>query len=328
MLQPRHAVLLFLSLLVVVPAASAAPEAGRGVRFAFLPTKAFQAKPVTVRVAVRPLAARCTLAVRYADGSHQRGLAPTRARRGVASWRWTVPVTADAGPATVSASCRGAGRVTRRLVVVGGTELPPSVRLVVERQGWTQRNMRIGSHVSYGIVFANPDPNHDATSVRFLLNFVDATGRVIASRTHSFAGVAAGSSYALGSYLSLSTQTPIARTEVVIQAAKPAPKRLHFPALQNVVLQPTGSTDPGWLNAVFGELVNSHPTLRLSRARLSIVIFDQAGAVVGGGSASVWTDLPPGARVLFSAQSSFKSIPIDRAAAWQITVEPQWTNPD
>lgn len=320
------ALLLFASLTLAAPA-GAALDARTSLRFSFVPQKAWQEKDASVEIAVRPAGARCSLAVRYADGGTQPGLAPVRATSGRARWTWQVPRSADAGPATVTVACRGVGRRSRTMVVVGGTAVPTP--LVVERQGFTQRNNKFGggSNVGYGLMIANPDPAHDAVEVGVLINFLEAGGRVLGSRTDRVAGIAAGSTYALGGQMSLLTQLPVTRLEVVLLSSKRVPRALHFPSLVAVAVEPS-LFDRGWVGAVAGEVVNSHPRLTLRNARLSIVVMDAAGLILGGGSTSTFTPLPPGARVLFKAQSGFSTIPLDRAAATHVSIEPSWAAPD
>lgn len=321
----RAPLVITLLALFLAPAAGGASQARLG--FAAIPTKVFQDKEATVEIVVRPAGARCTLSVRYADGSRQPGLAAVRAVRGRARWTWQVPQSADAGPAKVTASCRGVGSRSRTMVVVGGTTV--QARLSIRDMGFTQRSEKYGggSFVSYGIVLENPAVAYDAVGVGLLINFLNAEGRVLGSKTQSVAGVAAGSEYGVGGSMSLLTQIPVTRLEVVVTASKRMPKALHFPAITAVGIEPA-SFDAGWVGAVAGEIINEHPRLTLTRAVISIVIRDAAGTIVGGGTASTFTTLLPGTRILWKATSGFKSIPITSASSTQISIEPTWAAPD
>jgi hypothetical protein len=323
----RTAVLLpVLALLGAAPAA-AAPDAATGVRFAFAPAKVQQEKQARVTLAVTPRTARCTLAVRYADGSVQRGLGARTAVAGAITWTWRVPASADGGPARVTAACGKAGTARRTIVIVGQTTVP--VRLAVVDHGYTQRNDRYGtgSTVSYGVMVKNPSATQDATTVTVLLNFLDGSGRIVGSKTDRLAGVAAGATYGLGGYMTLLTQEPVARLEIAITSATYVKRALHFPGIQNVAPEPD-RFEPEWVGAVAGEIVNGHPTHTLARALVSIVLTDSEGVILGGGTAFVSTALPPGTRVLFKGMSGYRSIPVERVAATIVTVEPTWQAPD
>jgi hypothetical protein len=312
----------FLVALALAPGAGAAAS----MRFSSAPAKLWQDKEAAVVIAVRPAGVRCSLTVRYADGSTQKGLATVRAANGRARWSWRVPVTADAGAAKLTAWCRGVGKLTRTVVVVGGTQVRAKVR--VRESGWTQRNARFGtsSSVSYGIVLENPDLDYDAVSINLLINLVNAEGRILASKTELVAGVAAGTEYALGGYIQMPNQIPVARLELVITSSSRAQRTLHFPATVAVGFE-QATYDPGWVSAVAGELVNGHARLTLSRAKLSIVVRSPEGTIVGGSTAYVSVPLLPGTRVLWKAQTGLSSIPIDQAGSAQISIEPTWTAP-
>jgi hypothetical protein len=312
----------FLAALALAPAAGAAAS----LRFASAPAKVWQDKQATVAVAVRPAGARCTLSVRYADGSTQKGLPLVRAAKGRARWTWTVPVTADAGLARLTAWCRGVGKVRRTMVVIGATAVRAKVR--VRDSGWTQRNNRSGpgSTISYGVVLENPDLDYDAVSIKLLVNFVDAGGRITGSKTDSVAGVAAGSEYALGGSMQMPNQIPVARLELVIISSSRSPRALHFPATTAIGFE-QASFDPGWVSAVHGELVNGHGLLTLSRAKISVIVRSPEGTILGGATAYVSVALLPGTRVLWKVQTGLKSIPIERAASTQISIEPTWRAP-
>lgn len=315
-------VLALLAALALVPAAGAAAS----LRFSSAPAKAWQDKQATVVIAVRPAGVRCTLTVRYADGSAQKGLAAVKAVGGKARWTWKVPVTADAGPARLTAWCKGVGKRTRTMVVVGGTAV--QAKLTLRGSGWTQRPDKFGpgSTVSYGIVLENPDVAYDAVGVNLLVNFLNAEGRILGSKTQSVAAVAAGGEYLAGGSMSLLTQVSVTRLEIVVTASKRAPKSLHFPTITAIGIEPS-RFDPGWVGGIAGEVINEHPRLTLARVRVSVVVRDAAGVILGGSSTYVSTALLPGTRVLWKATAGLKSIPIERASSAQVSLEPTWTAP-
>ena len=91
------------------------------LRFSFVPQRAYQGQSAAVSVLVKPAHARCTLAVRFADGSSQPGLTAVRAAQGKAAWTWSLAQSAVPGPAKATVSCGRSGTLSRTFTVVGGT---------------------------------------------------------------------------------------------------------------------------------------------------------------------------------------------------------------
>ena len=296
------------------------------LRFSFVPQRAYQGQSAAVSVLVKPANARCTLAVRFADGSSQPGLSPVRAAQGKAAWTWSLAQSAVVGAAKATVSCGRSGTLSRTFTVVGGTV--EHSKLVITAQGFSQRpaSFGSGSSVSYGIVLDNPSSSADAQSVTVLVNFLDASDHVLQTTTTSVPAIAAASSFNVGGSASLPSTTPVSRLEVVVQTGSYAPHTLRIPAVDNV--QVVASTyDPGWVGAVNGEIVNEHPTDVLTNAQLSIVLYDAAGHVVGGGTGVVFAALPPGTRSFFSATSGFSAVPIQSASTAAISIEPTYKAP-
>ena len=301
------------------------------LRFSYTPTRAYQGLPVALSVLVKPTGTTCTLAVRYADGSRQPGLHPIHAGQGTAAWTWQLGQFAPAGSARATVACGRSGTLTSRFTVVGSTVVGRTVshsKLKIADQGFSQRpdSYDAGSSVSYGVVLHNPSPSADAQNVSVLVNFVDATDHVLQSATTNVPVIGAASSFNLGGNESLPVQTPVARLEIVVQTGSYSAHALHVPAVQNVhVLAST--YEPGWVSEVDGEVVNDDPTSVLTNAQLSIVLYNAAGAIVGGGTGMMFSALPPGTRAFFSASSGFAPIPIVDASIAAISVEPTYEKP-
>jgi hypothetical protein len=122
-----------------------ASGAGRSwsVRFNFVPQRAFQGQPAAISVLVKPANARCTLAVRYVDGTIQDGLGTTHAVAGRAGWKWSLSQNAPAGLAKASVQCGRSGNLSRTFTVVGGSI--SHVSLSVVTSGYSQRPDRYGA---------------------------------------------------------------------------------------------------------------------------------------------------------------------------------------
>jgi hypothetical protein len=301
------------------------------LRFSYAPLRAYQGLTAAVSVLVKPNGTTCTLAVRYADGSHQPGLHPIHAGQGTAAWTWQLGQFAPAGSARATVSCGRSGTLTSRFTVVGSTVVGRTVshsKLTIADQGFTQRPDAYdgGSAVSYGVVLSNPSPSADAQNVSVLVNFVDATDHVLQSATTNVPLIGAASTFNLGGSESLPVQTPVTHLEIVVQTGSYVAHAFHVPAVHNVHIV-ASTYAPGWVNEVDGEVVNDDPIDVLTNAQLSIVLYDAAGAIVGGGTGMMFSALPPGTRAYFSATSGFSSIPLVNASVAAISLEPTYQKP-
>jgi hypothetical protein len=285
-----------------------------------MPPKAAQGQVVTISVTA-PTGKRCYLVVRYADSAAE-SPAGAVSRHGRAVWHFRVSATAALGTASATVQCGTGGATSHPFTVVG-----PLVRLklLVDKSGFSQKNSPLGgSTVSYGLILSNPSPSQDAVDTYVLVNFVDATNRVVGSVSTTVSLVGAGSKYALGDSMSLRTQDPVARLEITLRTRGVQPKRTYpQPSLQRVSILP-GSYDTAYVGEVDGEVLNDHPTLTLTRATFSVVNLDAGGQVTGGGTGYVYSPLPSGAREVFLAQSGFTSIPYSRAASAVISISPTY----
>ena len=320
----RIATVLLPLCLVAALAASTATARASSLRFSFLPSRMLQGGEVAVRVAVRPRAARCSLAVLYRGGGTQSGLPAVQARKGVAEWRWTVPLDTQAGLARVTASCKGAGRVTAKVLVVG--QLIP-VKVDVVKRGFSIRPLPYGgTTVSYGLMLHNESKNQDALQVNVLVNFVMADNKLLGSESSNVGLIPAGGDYAYGDELTFPEGAPIDRLEVVVQVGAHGKPGALPPAIANLRVLPD-PYDPGFVGSVEGELINDQPALELWNARLSTVVFDAAGNILGGGTGYAFQTLPPGTREFIKLTMGLKAIPITRAASAVVSVDPSWRQP-
>jgi hypothetical protein len=311
----RNLLLTAVAALTLTASAAASLDAGASVRFGFAPQRAFQGQPASFTVVVRPTGTRCAASVRYADRSVQR-LPGARARAGKATWRWKVPAQVKQGDATISVSCGRAGKATRNFKVAG----PPSApaRVIVRKNGFSQRVVGPSRRVSYGIELHNPSPENDALDVTVLVNFVDATNRVVNTTDVRVDVIGAGTVYYLGDGTSIPDATPVSKLEIVTRIGGQQPKRKTGPAYADVLVQAQLS-DPAWVGAVVGQVENDHPTMLLRRAQISAVIYDSAGNVIGGSRGSSNGELLPGVRAYFQASSGANSVPFDRAAGASVS---------
>jgi hypothetical protein len=326
----RPATVLCLTVLALtVVGASGAQGESSSLRFLSTSKHAFPGELAQATIRVRPAGVRCTLAVRYADGSAQAGLKAVRAAGGRAKWAWRVSDNVGTGNARLTATCAKAGRVTRLLPVVGA--IVPA-RINVEKSGFSIRpGRRSGAELTYGLLLRNQSPNQDAYDITVLVNMVDDSNRLWGSKTTQIVGIPAGQTFGMGDALGFSGPPPVTRLEVVIQVGgrAPATKRPPYlatmPTTRDVVFEP--DSDPQWVGAIKGELITQHPKLILARTRLSAVVLDHFGNVVGGARGTSSAQLPPGARVVFAMTSAVTGVPMLKAAVAVISYEPSYNQP-
>jgi hypothetical protein len=274
----------------------------------------------------------CSLAVRYADGT-MKNAGPRVAVNRFATWTVAVPANAALGIAQWLAACGPTRHLQGTFVVVRarsktptGVTAPP--RVVADKQGYSQRadSYGTGSLLSYGLMLRNTSATEDATSVFVLVNMVDQAGALVGSVSRSISLIGAAGVFAYGDSLHLRTQEPVSSLEITIRVGSHAPKKAHpAPDFANVRILPDDN-DAGWVAEVDGEVVNATPTLTLSSARLSIVVLDASGNVVGGGTGFTFGSVPSGARVVFTATSGLTALPTDRAITAVVSSEPTYTN--
>lgn len=312
--------LAFATLAVVGAFATSASGRAQTVQFIGGNSRVVQGNEATITVAVQPNGARCSLSVRYKSGARQRGLPVIRASAFHATWTWEVPRKVQTGPARITASCTGAGRATKRLIVIGQV-LPPSVAVV--KTGWSTRAYPFGgTGVSYGIILQN-ESKRDALDVNVLVNFVMEDNRLIGSASSHISDIAAGSQHALGGELTFPAGAPIARLEVVAKIGKGGPATHTKPGVSAVRIVPS-LFEQQWCGSVEGEIQNDSTSRTLQAAELSTVILDAEGNILGGGSGYGGAQLPPAARVFFKIESGMRPIPFYKAASALVSIVPTY----
>ena len=158
--------------------------------------------------------------------------------------------------------------------------------IAVDKQGFSQQptGYNGGSNLSYGLLLKNTSTSEDATQVYLLINFATASGELIGTVTRTIELIGAGQLYALGDSAVLRTETPVAKLEVTIRVmAHAKAKPLPMPHFVNVRILPD-QNQPDYVGEVDGEVVNDTSPFMMNSARLSIVLLNTAGEIVGGGS--------------------------------------------
>jgi hypothetical protein len=314
--------------LCVLAVGSASAAAGQRSPTGISPGLVHRGQRTTIVVSTPKAGVSCVAGLRYADGRVQTTPRRKATSRRRATFTIRIPRTAATGAGSWHVSCgttiRTGSFVVAAVASTLGAEQP---KVVVDRQGFSQRPDKFGagSLLSYGLVLHDTSPAEDAQNVYVIVNMVAASGELIGSRSQTVALVPAGGTYALGDSMSLRTQVPATRLEITVRVGAHAPKQDHtMPEFANVRLLPSVS-DPGWVSEIDAEIVNVNTTKTLASANVSLVVVDAAGNPLGGGKGYSLAVLPAGSRFVFTAQSGFSSIPLDRAASVLISPDPHYT---
>jgi hypothetical protein len=309
--------------LVVGVAVFAGVASGRAgaVMFTAGADRVVQGNPVTIELNVSPAGARCSLSVRYKGGAKQKGLKAVTAVGGHASWTWTVAKKTPTGAARVTASCGGAGRASRRLMVIGEV-LPP--RIDVVQSGWSARPYPYGgTGVSWGVILSNVSKTQDAQNVEVLCNFVMADNVLIGSTTQRITNISANSKFATGGMLIFPGAAPIARLEIVVHISKGIPMTRAKPGISFVRLAPS-SFEPFWTGEIDGEIQNDDQNRTIQYIELGGVVFDAAGNILGGGTGFGVATVPPAARLAFKITQGLSPIQYSKTASAMVSVVPHY----
>ena len=195
---------------------------------------------------------------------------------------------------------------------------PPPATVVVVSTGFSQQSSSANTDVDYGIVLRNTSPDRDARNVQVTVNAVGAQNVVLDTNTSTVLTIPAGSTYYFGGRSFYSGSAVTTRLDAVAQVGESVAKESTLPAPANVRLEPSslGGVE------VLGEVKNTAATPLSSFARITAVLFDSQGRVVGGGSGSLESDVPPGARIGFRLFAT--SVPPAGAASAQVSIEPEY----
>jgi hypothetical protein len=313
-------------LALIAAALAALSASGAAARTEAGPVIVHRGQPVKVSVRT-PSRAACLAEARYSDHSRQ-SAGIKRARGGIVSWTVRVPNNVALGLATWTVRCGVTWHRSGSWMVkpATATKVDSTPHLLVEKQGYSQRPDKRGdgSTVSYGLLLKNTSAKEDSLGAYLLINFATASGDLIGTVTKKVDLVAANGTYAFGDSLHLRTQAVVSNLEVTIKvlAHEPAKPRI-LPHFVNVRILPS-ATDAGWVGEVDGEIVNDTSPQTLASARLSIVLLDVNGKIVGGGTATTFSPLPSGSRMVFLARSGFAPIPASTPANLIISVDPTY----
>jgi hypothetical protein len=204
-------------------------------------------------------------------------------------------------------ACGGRGRETAATVTVtvpastntetGSAPQPPqesnTAQVVVRGQGFSQE----GESLSYGVVLRNVSPVEDALDVSVTTNFVDASGTILKTESETMNVIPASTTYYLGGNTYPESGSRVARLETDVTVGDRASASYSLPKVSHVRL-----VNEEYIGlSVHGQVENTLDSPLSDFARISAVVFDSRGRVVGGGFTYLDAPLAPGRRAAFDA---------------------------
>jgi hypothetical protein len=301
--------------------ASTAVASSSAVRVRVAPSNVTAGNSLFVTAGVSPAGKTCAATISR-PGAPAAKLAKKKATSGTASWRWKVPRTAKGGSGTARVACLGAGAGSARFRIKALPPPPPPVpaNVVAVKRGIASRLSDEGStFAGYGIVLQNVSRDEDALDVTVIVNILDASGGILTSEIDNYQAVPAGATYYAGGD-STFDGTPAGVEAVVQTGIRQKKAGILMPRVSNVRV-----TEDFLGTMVVGEVMNPSTSRSLdSLARISVVCFDGAGNVIGGG-VGFWpglSDLPPGGRIGFDV--SVEGLSAVQIASVRVSVEPEY----
>jgi hypothetical protein len=282
------------------------------------PARVFQGQRVDFSASVNPAGKVCQLSIAYHGGRVQR-LQIQQSGGGRVLWTLRIPNVPE-GRAAVRLRCDGAGSASVSMLVERALQAP---KITIEDSGFTQRPRRYspGSDVSYGLVIKNARPQADAENVTLLVNFVDATNRILGSAHDRISRLPANTTITYGGQQGIPTQDQVTRLEVIV-GATPDRRELAVPPLISDIIIAPRSFEP-YVESVRGQLLNTRDR-PMRTGTVGVVILNAEGGIIGGGAGYASGPLAYGAREAFSVSGSFSAIPFKDAAAALVSVVPRY----
>jgi hypothetical protein len=263
--------------------------------------------------------ATCAVVPRVPAGvARGRKIAAKRSRGSEVTFTWRIGSRAPFGRRNVAVDCgrRGRDRGFYRIV--------PTRSLEVLGKGFSQ-TVAPGQiqFVTYGAVVRNPSPKRHASLITVSLNFVDAANRVVSTVAHDIESIPPGQIFNVGGFTTVAGGELVTGVEVVSQVRADSFHVSRLPIPENVRFI---RGDGAKVVAVRGEVVNPFTRPIARDARVYAVVFDAAGAVVGGGSGELAADIPSRARAGFDFGSGVDQLSNAGAATVAVSVDPRLTD--
>lgn len=262
------------------------------------------------------------------------GVAPTATAApvpaaGPAGTLAATPALPAAAPAKPGRKCRAKGAVTKTAkygsmkCVKSGKKLvwrklpaPPvpgtPATCTVAEKGFSYDADEAAA--SSGFVLANTSPDNDATSVSLTVNYYSGAA-IVLTDVLRFTRIPAGASVVLGGDAQdLPTITDVGAFSQCGNKPPVAPVTLIG---GTATVQATSVSD----HRVLGQFTNSYPFRLSDDARITYVVRDAAGTIVGGGKTSPEASVPVGQAISWT-HTNWGISPAANPASAQFSVEP------
>jgi hypothetical protein len=305
-------------LLVLAPVAHARTSADvhrHQVVFLVMPTTVTQGATLKATVSVSPKVGRCSGTLRRGDSGTTKYV-PVRAGR--ATFSWQIVATATPGLWKLGVSCGRAGSASTTFTVVSAKPAAVAARVAVEKSGFSVRDSYGTRYMAYGIVLRNLSPDQDAIEVEVVVNAVDANNRILESDSARLEAIPAVTTYYLGDYFALDLGATPAKLEISVRTEAGRAKSLVLPPVANL-----RATDFYGDTQIAGEFSNPYTKPTSSLARITAVVFDAAGNVIGGGYTYPQASVAPGERIGFEITAYGVNLAL--VGSIQASVEPETT---
>jgi len=195
--------------------------------------------------------------------------------------------------------------------------LPTGPAVAVQKMGFSEAPIGSTREADYGVVLRNTSATLDGVDVEIIVDAVDANHVVVGTDGRLVLAIPAGATYYFGGSIVHSAARSATSLEVYMLTAVGAPAALPLPGSANVHMVSAGAG-----SQIAGELVNTAAHPLSSLARITGVVFDGAGNVIGGGAAYQPSTVAPGAHAAFTLPA--KTVPFGAAASAQVSAEPEY----
>jgi len=226
--------------------------------------------------------------------------------------------------ATVKATTSPPGNVSSP-TTTQTTNGPATVQ--VEDAGFSQRDTGFGSGtppgVGWGAVLRNVSASQDALHVTVSANFLDTTGMILTTDTTTTNVIPAGTTYYGAGFVQLHKGEKVAKIEVSADVSSSEPARYTLPQVSHVRLV----KDDYGMPEVDGQVMNAFAQTLSQDARITAVLFDGTGHVIGGGLDFLNADLRPGRSAAFEVNIGTDCAPAAKTVKAAVSMENAITTP-
>lgn len=297
-------------LVAAVAATLAAPASPRPAQVVFL-TKSPGAVPgseVRATVVVSRAVTNCQGTLRHARTALTQSVPVVRLR---ASFSWRLPAAAAPGAWTIAVTCGTAGSVSGSLKVTRRAAPAGVPTVSVDKSGFSLA----GTSVGYGVVLRNTAADRDALGVTVTVNVLDAGNHVLKTEVTRIAGIPAALTYYFGGVVFLDAATTAVSLQASVRVAAGQAERFRPPDVADV-----HAVDAAGVAHLEGVLGNEGTRPISALTRITGVVFDPAGNVIGGGYTFPTGLVQPSDHMQFDI--AVPGVTVDRIGSVQASVEP------